>query len=84
MERRSEREITIDVLLSLRSGELGKTKIMYAVNTSSEILSRCLLLLTNHKFVTERREGRQLYYSLTDAGAGAADLVEKGLKELFA
>lgn len=83
MERRSEREITIDVLLSLRGGELGKTKIMYAVNTSSEILSRCLLLLTNHKFVTERREGRQLYYVLTEEGREAGELITKGLRELF-
>ncbi|MEP7367288.1 MAG: metalloregulator ArsR/SmtB family transcription factor [Acidobacteriota bacterium] len=61
----------------LRSGELDVNGLQQALGISHSSVSQHLAVLRAHRVVTERREGRHVFYRLTNAEL--AGWVRKGL-----
>jgi len=79
MKRRSDIEIKIDILKSLRGEPKKKTKVMYATNTSWNAFCTKLKELIAAGLVEEKAvssQGDEVYYSLTTDGLKVIELFD--------
>ena len=66
------------IIAELRSGEKAVGDLAQALGLSQAVVSRQLAILRDRGVVRPRREGTNVYYSLTDAKIGeACDLVHE-------
>lgn len=82
-------ETRLEILEFLRDGEKCVCEIVPHIGTSQSNVSQHLRILRNANIVTDRREGRSIYYSITDErvfdcletlGKVAEDTMKKLLK----
>ena len=66
--RRSQLEITMEVLSVLMDGPKGPTQLMYQTNTSWSFLSTSLKILIGRGFMRELKIRSRKRYLLTDRG----------------
>lgn len=68
------------IISELRSGEKSVSDLSRVLEINQAVVSRQLAILREKGVVTPRREGTNVYYSLTDPKIGeACDLVHKVL-----
>ena len=68
------------IIAELRSGEKAVGELAQALDMSQAVISRHLAILRERGVVQPRREGTNVYYSLTDPKIGeACDLVHEVL-----
>jgi predicted transcriptional regulator len=67
-KRRSDTQITLDILSAIKSGEKRPTRIMYACNLSYNGLRERINDLSAKGLVREIKEGTSIVYEITGKG----------------
>jgi predicted transcriptional regulator len=70
ISRRTKTQIYIDILRSIHkeNGEMKKTHIVYKANLTHKRLDEYMDFLISKGFVREKKDGRQMFYEITERG----------------